>query len=187
MIKNSVIVDIDGCVNHYPNPLKMWAEVLLNLDQPESKQAIKKKNDFDLIKKTYRKSKILQYLLPREGIKDVFQKIKKSGCSITLLTARNPRKNPYIKKITVSWLGKYKIPFDSIVFTKNKYVYIKQNENRIIMVVEDEPESLNSFEKLKTKIVVFKNDLNENILHSRFHRVSSWEEIGGLFESWREK
>lgn len=187
MKKDTVVIDIDGCLNHYPDPLKMWAEVLLNLDQSESEQAIKKNNDFDLLKNTYRQSKILHHLLPREGVQEVLKKIKKSGYSIILLSARNPHKNPDIKKITVNWLDKYKIPFDSIIFTKDKRVYVKKNEDRIVMVVEDDPKFLNSFKKLRTEMIAFKNDLNRDVRQPHFHIVSSWKEIESLFENLTTK
>jgi len=187
MTKDTVIIDIDGCLNHYPNPLKMWAEVFLNLDQSESKKAIKKNNDLELLKKTYRHSNMLSYYLPREGAREVLEKLKRNGYSVTMLTSRNPKKNPEIKTITENWLYKHKIPFDSIIFTKNKSDHIKKNENKIIMVVEDEPEILNSFKKLKTEIVVFKNDLNKDINQPHFHTVSSWREIGKLIEGFMHK
>jgi len=187
MTKDTIIIDIDGCLNHYPNPLKMWAEVSLNLDKSESKQAVEKENDFELLKETYRHSNMLSYYLPRKGAKEVLDKIKKKGCSITILTSRNPDKNPSIKNITENWLLKYKIPYDSIIFTKDKNAHIKQNEDRVIMVVEDEPEILSSFKKLKTEVVIFKNDLNKNINQPHFHTVSSWEEISSLFDSLMAK
>lgn len=187
MKKDLVVIDIDGCLNHYPEPLKMWAEVLLNLDKSESRQAIKKKNDFDLLKKTYRQSRILQYLLPREGVQEALGKIKKSGYSITLLSARNPDKNPDIKNITVNWLDKNKIPFDSIVFTKDKSAYVKQNKNKIAMIVEDDPKFLNSFEKSGAEMIAFKNDLNGDVRRLYFHTVSSWKEIESLFKNLTAK
>lgn len=187
MLKDTIIVDIDGCLNYYPNPLKMWAEVFLNLDKTESGQAIEKKNDFELLKKTYRQSNMLKYLLPKDGAKEVLDNFKKNGYFITLLTLRNPNKNPRIKTVTENWLLKCKIPFDSIVYTKDKNSYIKKNEDKVIMVIEDESESLNSFKKLKTEVVVFKGDLNKSIQQSHFHVVSSWKEIGNLAKSFMVK
>ncbi|MBT6048111.1 MAG: hypothetical protein HOG49_14985 [Candidatus Scalindua sp.] len=187
MLKDTIIVDIDGCLNHYPDPLKMWAEVFLNLDQAESRQAIEKKNDFELLKKTYRQSNILKYLLPKGGAKEVLGDFKKNGYFITLLTLRNPNKNPQIKTITENWLHKYNIPYDSIVYTKDKNAYIKKNESKVIMVVEDESEPLNSFKKLKTEVIVFKNDLNKNIQQPHFHTVSSWKEISSLSKHFMVK
>lgn len=184
MKKNTVIVDIDGCLNHYPDPLKMWAEMLLNLDQPESKRAINEKTDLTLLKKTYRQSQILHHLMPRKGAKEVLSKIKRNNYLITILTSRNPNKNPKVKSLTINWLKKYQIPFDSIIFTKNKGAYVRRHQDQIIMVVEDEPTFLNSFKKMKIEIIAVKNDLNQNInKNSHFHLVSSWEEIGKLFES----
>lgn len=182
MKKDTVIIDIDGCLNYYPAPLKMWAEVMLHVDRGESKRAIQEKKEFDLLKETYRHNPLLNYLLPREGAQEVCEKIKKNGYLITLLTARNPKKNPEIRTTTRKWLFKYKIPFDSIVFTKDKSAYIKQHESRIIMVVEDEPGFLNSFKKLRTKVAVFKNDFNGDIEWSHFNMVSSWKEVALLFE-----
>lgn len=181
MMKKEVVIDIDGCLNHYPAPLKMWAEVWLNLDQTNATRAIKKHNDFDLLKKTYRLSNIFHYFLPRDGVNEVLEKIKKSGCLVTLLTARNPNKNPNIRSITVQWLKKYQIPFDSVIFTKDKSTYIKQHEDRIIMVVEDEP-NIHSFEKLKIEVAIFKNGLTRDSKYLHFHSVSSWKEIGRLFD-----
>lgn len=182
MKKDTVVIDVDGCLNHYPDPLKMWAEVTLNLDQLESRQAIKKNNDFDLLKSTYRHSNILNYLLPRDGASSVIKKIKKNGYSITMLTSRNPNKNSGIKAITENWLNRYQIPFDSIVFTKDKGGYVKQHEDRIAMVIEDDPNFFDSFEKLDTKVVAFKNDLTVDIKQAHFHAVSSWREVESLFK-----
>lgn len=187
MKKDTVVIDIDGCLNYYPDPLKMWAEVWLNLDQSESGQAIDKKNDFDLLKKTYRQSSLLSHLLPRSGVTRALQEIKKRGYTIVLLTARNPKKNPLIKKITEDWLKRHKIAFDTVIFVKDKKAYFRKNENRIIMLVEDDPNYLNSFKKLKTEVVAFKNELNRNFHHPHFHTVSSWKGIGDLFASLTSK
>lgn len=187
MKKDTVVVDIDGCINHYPDSLKMWAEVFLNLDETESKLAIEKDNDFDLLKKTYRHSEILSYLLPREGVSETLQKMRKSGWVIVVLTSRNPLKNPKIEAITKDWLNKYNIPFDSIVFTKDKAEYVKNNEDRIIMVVEDDPNFLDSFKHLKTEVVALKNDLNVGIRRAHFHTVSSWWEIAKFFDTLVKK
>ncbi len=184
MKKDTVVIDIDGCLNHYPGPLKMWAEVLFNIDKSESVEAIKKRNDFDLLKKTYRHSTIFSYLLPRAGSREILNQIKKRGYIITLLTARNPDKNPHIKDVTTKWLYKYKIPFNSIIFSKDKGAYVKKNEHRIIMVVEDEAELLSSFDKLKTEVVVFNNDFNGHLYCSHFHEVFSWKEVSNLFENF---
>lgn len=165
----------------------MWAEVLLNLDKSESRQAIKKKNDFDLLKKTYRQSRILHHLLPREGVQEALGKIKKNGYSITLLSARNPDKNPNIKNITENWLNRNKIPFDSIVFTKDKSAFVKQNKSKIAMIVEDDPKFLNSFGKSRAEIIAFKNDLNRDVRRPHFHAVSSWKEIEILFKKLTAK
>ncbi|MFQ5436725.1 MAG: hypothetical protein ACE5FD_17850 [Anaerolineae bacterium] len=56
-------------------------------------------------------------------------------------------------------------------------------EQQMIMVVEDDPEFLSSFEKLRTEVVVFRNELNRDIKQSHFHKVSSWKEIESLLES----
>jgi len=180
--KDTIVIDVDGCLNHYPNPLKMWAEMTLNLDQSASKEAIKIENDFDLIKNTYRHSKILSYLLPRNGTAEVLQKMKKHGYRVVLLTARNPKKNPHIKDITKHWLDRYCIPYDDIVFTREKAPYIQQYGNRIVMIIEDEPKFLDLFKKMKTEVVAFSNEINGGLKQSHFHMVSSWIEIDSLFE-----
>ena len=187
MMRDTVVVDIDGCLNYYPNPLKMWAEVLLNLDSHNSKRAIEKSNDFNLVKETYRKSEIFKYFLPRKGVKEFFEKIKSRGHHILLLTSRNPDKNPNVESLTREWLDKCSIPFDTILFTKNKSENVKQGEDKIIMVIEDEPDFLDSFDGLNTEIVVFKNELNEHIKKPHFHSVSSWAEIERLYESFVSK
>jgi len=161
----------------------MWAEVLLNLDQAEAKKAIEKDNDFDLLKATYRQSEIFHHFLPMHGAREALDNIKKRGYLVTILTSRNPDKNPKIKTITKKWLNKHKFQYDSIVFAKDKSDYIKKNEGRIIMVIEDDPEILDSFGKLKTEIVMFRNDLNRDIKQPNFHAVASWKEVGSLFES----
>lgn len=182
MTKDIVVIDIDGCLNHYPAPLKMWAEVLLNLDSAHSGQAIKRENDFYLLKETYRHSEIFRYFLPREGAQETLEKIKNGGYFITLLTSRNVNKNPLIKTITINWLKKYEVPFDSVVFAKDKSVYVRNNKDKIMMIVEDEPKDLKSFERFGIKTVVFKNVLNENIGQSHFQEAFSWKEIDSIFE-----
>jgi hypothetical protein len=64
MKKSMVIVDMDGCLNHYPDPLKMWAEMSLNLDQSLSSKAISKESLEKVLKKSSRKLEKMVILLP---------------------------------------------------------------------------------------------------------------------------
>jgi len=187
MTKDTVVVDIDGCLNHYPGPLKMWAEVFLGLSEEDARAAIKEEEDFNLLKGTYRHSKILSYFSPREGAREVLERMKEKGYYITVLTARNPSKNPEIEGITRDWLSKYEIPYDSIHFAIDKYSHIRENEGRIVMIIEDEPEVLRLLKNTRAKIVVFRNDLNKHIKHKHYHVVSSWLEIESLFNNIIEK
>ncbi len=182
MNKKTIVIDIDGCLNMYPIPLQMWAEVVLSLDSKSSKEAIKRENDFDYVKETYRHSALLKYFLPCNGVCSTVSSFKEAGYRIVLLSARNPSKNPKILEITETWLKKYNIPFDSVVFTKDKAAYIKEYESEILLAVEDEPQILEVFNNLETEIVLFKNDLNSHFERPHFHMVYSWEEIASLFK-----
>lgn len=181
MKRDSVIVDMDGCLNHYPDPLKMWAEMMLNLDRRDSGFAIKPENDLERIKKTYRHSKVLEYLLPRQGAREILTEMRNRGYKITLLTSRNVTKNPKIDGVTKSWLEKHNIPFDSVVFSRDKDAYIRDHMQTIALVVEDDPNHLDLFKNMNVEVVAFKNELNQHIDMPHFHRVSSWKEIGSLF------
>ena len=182
MKKKTILIDIDGCLNMYPAPLQLWAEVVSGLDNKSAKESIKKQNDFDYLKETYRHSTVLNYLLPRDGASETISYFKKTGYHIVLLSARNPAKNPEIKKTTEKWLEKYSIQFDLLLFTKEKNKYIQQHLGEILLVIEDEPQILETFDNLKTEIVVFKNELNDHLEHPHFHVVYSWKEIASLFE-----
>jgi uncharacterized HAD superfamily protein len=182
MHKDLIVIDIDGCLNSYPAPLKMWAEVVLNVDRKDSDEAIKRENDFDLLKSTYRHSVLLNHMLPRNGASEVLTKMKNKGYSITLLSARNPEKNSEIKTITENWLKKYNIPYDTLIFTKDKADYINKNRNKILAVIEDEPLILDTFKEMETEIAVFSNDLNSHVSYPHFNVVYSWKEIANLFD-----
>jgi hypothetical protein len=51
------------------------------------------------------------------------------------------------------------------------------------MVVEDEPRPEKRYEELKTKLVVFENELNKDINQPQFHKVSHWREVDKIYEA----
>lgn len=89
--------------------------------------------------------KYVQETLPREGLCECLEFLKKNGHEIHIVTARAvapDEKFPVelIERMTYDWLDKHNLVYDEIVFTADKAGYIRENDIKVM--IEDNPRNI---------------------------------------------
>ena len=100
----------------------------------------------------------------KQNAKEIIEKIKNEGNEIYIITARSEPRfiDPY--GATKEQLDKNGIPYDKIIVNcAEKYDYCK--ENKIELMLDDEPENVNLISKI-IPVIAFKESYNEIIFFS---------------------
>ncbi|MBI04418.1 MAG: hypothetical protein CMI96_01210 [Pelagibacteraceae bacterium] len=144
-MKNIAIIDIDGCLNDYPNTLVLWINHHAGTTYESLDDIINvSKKEFDKYKDEYRSSGIQENFKLKSDVKKSIKKLKENGYCITILTARNHYKYNNISRMTINWLYKNNMYFDQIVFESDKLKYISTIHNYVAIVIDDDKKLIQS-------------------------------------------
>lgn len=107
--------------------------------------------------------------------KEIIKKLKDEKNYIYIITAR---KEPYFKdpyKMTKKYLDENNILYDElIVGCDNKYDFCRKN--KIDVMIDDEPQNINSISKM-IPVIVFSGVQNQMCNGNNIIRVNSWNEV----------
>ncbi len=110
---------------------------------------------------------------PAKGVKKTLNYLKKLDFVIFLITARDKK----FRTLTLNWMKKYAIPFDSLIHEGNKAPLA--SEKNIELFIEDNKE--NAIQLLENDIAVIIKDRyhNRNIdkNYENIFRAKNWKEI----------
>lgn len=114
--------------------------------------------------------------------KEIIKKLKDEKNYIYIITTR---KRPYFKKpykMTKKYLDKNNILYDElIVGCDNKYNFCKMN--KIDVMIDDEPQNINSISKI-IPVIVFSGVQNKMCKGNNIIRVNSWNEVYEYLENY---
>lgn len=111
----------------------------------------------------------------KENAQEVIEEIRNEGNEIFIITARSqPRfKDPY--NLTKDFLDKNNIVYDEIIVNcEDKYKYCKENDIEIMM--DDEPQNINTISKI-IPVIAFKGLQNEECDGENIIKVDTWNEV----------
>lgn len=117
----------------------------------------------------------------KENASEIIKKLKKEGNYIYIITSRKKPhfKNPY--SLTKCFLEKNQIEYNElIVECEDKYTFCK--ENNIDIMIDDEPQNINSISKI-LPVIVFEGVQNENCGGKNIIKVDNWLEVYKIIES----
>lgn len=136
---------------------------------PITKEQEKKALDEFEAEGEYKKLRLIQF--SKKCINILFKKN-----TIILITSRPER----VKKDTEMWLQKRKIPYNKIVFSKNKSLYYKNFD----IVIEDKWENAFEIAKKGTEVILLDYPWNRKSIElENIFRVKNWKEILELIEN----
>lgn len=108
----------------------------------------------------------LNYIEPKEFVKEVLTKLRNLGHKIVFITVRNDKECKGGKealRITTEWLNKYEIPYDELNMSiKDKKEFCKNNN--IDIFVDDSEKHCKGVSELGIKTYIMDNFFNKNIL-----------------------
>lgn len=111
----------------------------------------------------------------KENAKEIIERIKNDGNEIYIITARHEPTfiNPY--ETTKEQLDCFGITYDKIIVNcVDKYKYCL--ENGIEIMIDDEPQNINSISKI-IPVIVFKELHNEECEGKNVIKVDTWNEV----------
>lgn len=108
---------------------------------------------------------------PKKNAQEIIQKLKQENNEIYIITARTKAKNSY--ELTLKTLQKYNIPYNELVIQKDKKQYCIAN--KIDILLDDEPQNINSVSEI-IPVIVFEAVHNEECNGNNIIKVKTWNE-----------
>jgi len=171
--------DVDGVLNYYPDP---WVE-FINRNSAEKYRDLndaKRNIPYQLyrdLKYEYRESGVKANLKVRAGAKETLKELKHMGYTILIITSRPFEEHKSLFKQTTDWLSKNKLPYDGIIFGKNKYVEVLTKAPNLRFLVDDHRYYANSVARWNYKAFLVDNQYNQGYLENGVYRIKDLREI----------
>lgn len=118
-------------------------------------------------------------MLPLPGAVETIQAAKAEGFVIAIITARPQLQFKRLRSDTVHSLNKHGIPFDLLIFNRNKVEGIQENISPAwpVFFVEDMEKNARDLAAAGVKVLLFSQPHNAGVSIPGVKRVSSWAEI----------
>lgn len=197
-LTNVVIVDIDGCLGNYEKRYTEFLEDQIKLIPAEVKRTSYSFNKKYGISKQqeekyydqFIKSGYLGELDFIDGSLDVLNCLKESGIKIVLLTARPSWIYNRIFNDTYMWLQNERVPYDMVLWDKDKADAIINNifPARVLCMIEDRDKHALEVSHLGIQVYLLDKDYNQDVNDTdTIHRVKDWKEIAGALSGYIEE
>lgn len=118
-------------------------------------------------------------LLPISGAADCLRLLRERGIKIAIITARPQWQFKRLRSDTVAWFEIHDIPFDLLIFNRNKVEAIHENISPAwpILFVEDTEKNARDLAESGVKVLLFSQPHNEGVSIPGVQRVANWNEI----------
>jgi FMN phosphatase YigB (HAD superfamily) len=180
------IIDIDGVLASYPKFFYEWS--IKNFYPTHSIQEfVQLYKSMDLLmreelKKKYRQSgaKADMPLIP--GAKELLDCIRRRSSLKIILMTNRPYADYYrLYPDTLSWLKKNDLPYDGIIWSRDKGVDALKNFRNICWAVDDSPENVRLFREARITTVLIRNEFasaSTMALYKIAERIEKLEDVG---------
>jgi hypothetical protein len=146
-----VLLDIDGIISDYPRCYLTWITEHYGHTPTEYRNLdiISKDN----MKRAYRQSgaKRDQPVLP--GAKELLDRIHLAGINIILITMRPYAEYYQIYPDTLEWLQKNDLPYDAILWARDKGLEALQNFKHILLAIDDDDKNIELYQRAGIKSI----------------------------------
>lgn len=126
-----------------------------------------------------------RYMAPVSGAPETLRKARELGYTIAIITARPQLQFKRIRSDTVAWLQNHRIPYDLLIFNRNKVEALHEHIAPAwpIFFVEDLEKNARALAAENVNVLLFTQPHNVGIeLPSGIERVDSWDEISKRIE-----
>lgn len=120
--------------------------------------------------------KMVQNVEIKENVKSTFEKMRKNGDRISLITARFLTDKFSVEKLTKEWLLKNNIPYDELIMDAQDKAKICTEKN-IDVFVDDSFKNCMRVSEQGIKTYLMTTKMNQNINAGNIQRISNWNEI----------
>lgn len=177
MIKKVAIIDIDGVLSDYPNPIFFdYIESKTNRRFSSTNEVLNfyGRIEYDNIKNKFRKSGLKKKYLVRQESVDVIRALRENEYYINIITSR-PLLEENIES-TREWLIENEIEFDQLFFVRKKAsAYLDPTIYESLLVIDDEYKGLEDYIN-NSNATLFKFGEQNNGFSKIIH-VKSWNDV----------
>lgn len=118
------------------------------------------------------------------GARPVLEMFKAAGYIVVIITARPQWQYKRLHSDTVSWLRRHKIPYDLLLFNRNKVEAVHEFicPGWPAAFVEDHPDNARALAENGIEVLLYSQPHNEGLAaHPKIRRVNDWWDIARLF------
>lgn len=117
---------------------------------------------------------ILKETIPRKNVIEVIKKIKKLGCNIFFISARNDSEFSEMYEFTNQWLIENNIEFDKLIINCNDKLK-KCLDNDIKLFIDDNYITCKKIcDSKKIKVLLYETRYNKKYNYSELIKVKNW-------------
>jgi uncharacterized HAD superfamily protein len=177
----NIALDIDGILANADIAFRLMMRSLFKRPFPKKKvKSFHYEESFDLtneeiklLYKMFHKEELWLNMKPVKGAVSSAQKLAKEH-RIIIVTAR-PRE---VRKVTLKWLKKYKIPYEKIYFTlADKHLLFDNYNEKVDVFLEDHPIYIKRLAETQTNVIMFDYPWNRNVKgRPNIYHVNKWPE-----------
>jgi len=195
---NEIIsIDIDGVLNYYP---QCWLDYINKIcgisftDKNEAKKELGIER-YKQIKNNYRKSSYKENLEVNKEAVSFLKKIKSRGVKIIISTSRpiyNKAKFPGLEKLTINWLNKNNIPYDTLIYKDEEAEFIVKVPN-LLFHIDDQLIYANAIAKKGVRVFLYNSNENNfplknlDYINSNIIKVENIDSIFEVVPELRDK
>lgn len=168
-----LVVDIDGCLADFDTGFNEWARGRHPEDWPVGQM-------LEAAKQEFYASGGFARLGALPGAAAAMHTAKKLGMKIAIITARPKRRHANVETDTVGWLRRHDIPYDLLVFDRDKAEAICEHilPATVVAAIEDRTKHAVEIAALDIPVILF-ND--EELADPRITSVDNWDAARGEF------
>lgn len=169
-------IDIDGCLNNFHAAMSSIIKRDYGIETPEEiyymvEELNLDKDEWEAFWEKYN-PELLDMMDVTPGAIEVLTKLRRIGCHLTIITARDYR----VAELTIEWLKKHNVPYDEIYFTaEHKHEVCKWK--RIKYMIEDNPAYAIKLAEAGIEVALYSRSYNKELKHDNINAVESWDDI----------
>jgi len=179
-------IDLDGCVADYVTGFRDYVRQQGYTMRTSVPLAYNFAEAFDIDQHTLEQLKeafeesggfITLPIYPRAA--EILRKLQRLGYKIVIITSRRQTRAHRIFYDTSEWLKTYGIPYDMLLFSRDKSDALRRNiyPAKCLFFVEDHDKYAFELASDGTPVLLLEQPYNGNLKHPNIARVQDWDEI----------
>lgn len=178
-----VLIDIDGVLSDYPRCFYAWVAIKYACTLERAEKAYKEApvDKREIMKREYRQSGAKALLPVLAGARELLQSIHSRGIKIVLLTNRPYAEHFRIYPDTLEWLATNKLPYDAIIWAKDKGFEAVKNFSNVLWAVDDQDDNIEKLKAAGIECIKIDSTATTEVLSVVIQTHSKIEDIAKLW------